>query len=188
VTNLRWRTVHLQNSVKDLLTAALTDLGWIADPIPSYITSPVSIEEDWDAEMALAGQGPNNPNTVGISTGDLGDSIPYELGSNFGGLMAYRYPVFMDVYGESRAVATRLSDDIRDVLLGELFTATRFLPIYDHSTSPATLVVDQPVEQCNVEARWPSGVGEQDWKRAWRVVAMTAVWYFNGNSLDAIAP
>ena len=97
--------------------------------------------------------------------------------------------MFIDIYAESRAIAVRLSDDIRDLLLGETdYRASRYLPLYDFSTTPETAVTDELCEMRLVEAHWPTSPGTQEWKQAWRIVNYTAAWQFNGAALDAPAP
>lgn len=175
---MRWPTRQVQASIALHVKTALDDLGWFAD-VPTLTEYPVRWDADFDPEGMVSGGGPTGENLIGLSLGDTPDNVAQEMG---GGLLAVNVPVFIDVYGEKRGVALNLSDDIQGVLQGELWTPSRYIPLYDHSQDPPVLVTDRALEARMVEAAWPSGgsgVAVAEWRRRWRVVRFTATSYFN---------
>lgn len=175
---MRWPTRQLQASVEKHLREGLSSLLWLANP-PIHTQHPLTWDPDHDTEGLVAGGGPQAQNLIGLSVGDVPDNMPQEIGQ---GLVAVNVPVFVDIYGENRSVALNLSDDVMGILQGEVWTPSRYIPFYDHSTNPPTLVTNRAIEARYVEARWPgaqAGLGLVEWRRRWRVVSFTATMYFN---------
>ena len=175
---MRWPTRQTQASIALHIKTALTDLGWLAD-VPMHTEGLVRWEPDHDPEGLVSNGGPQGENLIGLSIGETPDNRPEEMG---GGLLSVSIPVFIDIYGEKRGVALNISDDIQAVLQGELWTPSRYIPLYDHSQDPPQLVTDRALEAREVEAAWPSGgpgIAVPEWRRRWRVVRFTATSYFN---------
>lgn len=176
---MRWPTRQMQASVALHLKTALTDLGWLAD-VPTLTEYPVRWDADHDAEGLVSAGGPQGENVIGLSLGDTPENREEEMGD---GLLSVSVPVFLDIYGENRSIALNISDDIMAILQGQLWTPSRYIPLYDHSQDPPVLVTDRALEARLPEARWPSGgaTGQAvpEWRRRWRVVSFTATTYFN---------
>lgn len=178
---MRWPTRQLQASIDKHLREGLTSLGWLTDP-PQHTAYPVVWEPDHDTEGMVAGGGPQSENLIGLSVGTVPEGQAQEIGR---GLVAVNVPVFLDIYGENRSIALNLSDDVMGILQGEVWTPSRYIPFYDHSTQPPTLVTDRAIEVRLPEARWPGGgtaLGMVEWRRRWRVVSFTATMYFNSEN------
>lgn len=156
----------------------MASLGWAA---PTFAENPIHWDYDHDAEAVVAGGGPQVPNTVGLSLGAIPDHIEQELGATQGGLHAVAIPVFLDIYGESRAVALNLADDLTGILQGVLWAPSRYVPLYDLSVDPPTIIPDRACEMTGIEARWPAG-RDVEWRRRWRIVNATATVYYNAGS------
>lgn len=183
MTNLRWPTRSIQRAVGEHLKAGLTALGWFTSPRPDFAEFPITWDPEHDTEEVISGEGPAAPNTVGISTGDVPDQRPEELG---GGLWSVSIPGFIDIYGENRSIALSIGDDVQRILQGQLWTPSSYIPLYDYTTLPKSLITDQTCEATLIEARWPGG-GASEWRRKWRVVNFTAVWMFNSAKFDDIS-
>jgi hypothetical protein len=119
VGGLRARYLHdsLQAAIRD----GLDQLGWF-DPGRShrpvvFLPEPV----DWDSEI--------RQNTLVVTTRTR-QTRPHEVGSN---LSRDLVAVGVDVYGESEALASHLTNDIRDLLRGRLPVGPQrgALPILD---------------------------------------------------------
>lgn len=175
---MRWRSGQVQASVSKHLKDGLSSLGWFDDP-PRWTATNFVWDPDHDPEAVAAGNGPANPNTIGLSLGDVPDNSILDLG---GGLQSVNIPVFIDIYAENRATARNLGDDIQQILQGELWTRTRYIPLFNHNVTPAVVDHTQALEARIVDARWTSGPG--DWRRRWRVVSFTATVYFTGGGND----
>lgn len=175
---MRWPTRQMQRSVALHLQSALTDLGWLAD-VPTQTEYVVRFDPDHDPEGLVSGGGPQGENLIGLSLGDVPENRPEEMGD---GLVSVSVPVFIDIYGENRSTALNISDDVLQVLQGQLWTPSRYIPLYDHSQTPPLLVTDRALEAREIEAAWPSGgagTAVPEWRRRWRVVKFTATTYFN---------
>lgn len=182
MTALRWPTRTIQGSISDCLKSAMTTLGWF-DPSKGWLaeTETINWDPDHDVETAVAGQTPPKLNTVGISIGSIPDYVVQELGA---GLQAVDIPVFIDIYGESRAIALNIADDLVAVLQGEQVKLSRYIPLYDHSVTPHTLITTMACEARLVESVWPSGGDTAEWKRGWRAIHFTATVYWVGAGND----
>jgi len=175
-TPLRWASRMMQRSISTHVKTGLTNLGWFATP-PGFADNPITWDDDHDTEGAVAGGVAPVGNTVGLSIGDVPDSAVEELG---GGLLSIDYPVFFDIYGENRSTALNIADDIVGILQGELWSPSRYIPLYDQSQSPPTLLTQECCEARLVEARWNVGT-QVEWRRRWRIVTFTATRYYIGS-------
>ena len=175
---MRWRTGHVQASVSRHLHAGMTSIGWFDSP-PRWTETPFVWDPDFNAEQVLAGGGPASTNTIGISLGDVPENSILDLG---GGLQSINMPIFVDIYAENRNTARNVGDDIQQILQGELWATSRYIPLYDFAQTPPHLDTSQALEARLIEARWPPGAG--DFRRNWRVVSFTATCFFNGAGND----
>lgn len=175
---IRFRSSQIQDSTARHLKAALTALGWLDDP-PRWTDTPFVWDPDFDPEAVDESDGPPARNTIGLSIGDIADNVINDLG---GGLQSVNVPIFVDLYSEKRGISLNLSDDLQQVLQGELWSPSRYIPLYDHSQDPPVLNTDVALEARLVEARW--GTGTQSWRRTWRIVSFTGTLYYVGAGND----
>lgn len=175
---LRWPTRQVYASVALHLRTGLDALGWFDNP-PSLGNTLIAIwDDDHVPEAAVAGAEAPKPNTIGLSLGDLPDHRPQEIG---GGLYAVEMPLFVDIYGETRSMSLTIADDVTGILQGALWASSRYVPLYDHSKTPAELLTDRACEVHDVEGRWPANADAgAEWRRKWRVIAFSATVYFPG--------
>jgi hypothetical protein len=160
---MRFRERHVHATIVKHVTDTLTTLGWVNPPI-NFGTTPVTF---LDYQPLEAGQTPAF-NTVAISMGDQSDNEEYELG----GLLACRYTVFIDVYGENAPIGISIAEDIKDALSG------RVIGLLDFTSNAAGDATDAELEfQSVVVENIPTATTTID-KRTWRAVKATAVCYF----------
>lgn len=172
MSSVRWKSGQVQAAIAKHLEDGLTSLGWMDVP-PRWTSTPFRWDPDFDAEAFAEGTDMPTPNVVGLSLGNIPDVEPEELGD---GLRSIDFPVFVDIYTESRGISLNLSDDIQAILAGELWTTSRYIPLYDQTQQPPTLMTDNALEARTVMARWPEGADR--YKRRWRIVNFTARYYW----------
>lgn len=135
VGGVRDRLIH--DSIYHMIEDSLRDLGWFDSgrrhrPV-------IVVPEPVDEETQL------QPNIISISDeASMLDEV--EMGSN---LTEYRWEYWIDVYGESLAIAKHLTGDIRAILEGKFNSIGRTSPtvtVYDWS-----LATPMEVFTCQIE-------------------------------------
>lgn len=161
---MRHRQRHLHRTVYKHVQAALTEGGWIQQPI-NWGQPAVTM---MDYEPQEAGETPAY-NTVAVSIGTQGETEAFELG---GGLHVCEYTVFIDVYPTKEAIGVAIADDIKDALTEYI------IPLRDYSTTTDGVETDARIEFDRVLVENLTSAASTLDKRAWRSVKATAVCYF----------
>lgn len=155
---------HVQRSVEDHILARLTELDWIGDAadVP-FGTEVVTFQRGAMVESELVAA---TGNMVAVSFGSEPDDIPQEMG---GGVLMVEHYVFVDVLGVKEAIALAIASDVKDLLAGRAPGTTRYLPVYDYTDDPRTLVVGHRLELTDVTRQ----EGNAAIKRQWQIVKAT---------------
>jgi hypothetical protein len=165
---LRFRTRFVHATLVDAVRGALTDLGWILEPI-NFGGNPVTIVDYQPDERGER----VNPNTVAVTLGDAPPDDDEELGAAVGGLRSVVYPVYIDAYMAEQPISVAICDDIvmhfTDLAMG----------VEDKINGGTVPGVTLVIEDVAGPRRPPASVNADNFKRYWRVVELSAVLYFN---------
>lgn len=168
MTAIRFKHRVIHQALYNLVASGLTDLGWVNNPVNFSTTALTFLDYQPDERgKAIA------LNTIAISTGDEGEDLGEELGSDFGGLQSVSIPVFVDIYGEEQAISVAIGSDVKSILKnysGPLLS-------YDSTDTGAQLTIEQVLGPERPPAA--ASAGGENFKRYWRVVKAMSVTYFN---------
>lgn len=179
MTQLRFRTRHVHQTVCDYVKAQMVALGWgdtglpLADPINSAVpfgAKPLSYMEVQPDEEGV----PITPNLLAITLGDAGEDDLQQLG---GGYYELPMPVFFDVYGESQGIAQSIASDVKDVVNYQLS-----IPVVDYTSSQLGAPTSELIlfEDVTGPERPPASQVAADVRRHWRLVRGTVRVYHGG--------
>jgi hypothetical protein len=162
---LRFRGRHVTDTVAAFVRQRLDELGWVTPPTNLDATPVTFVQAPPQVPAEVV------PNTIAVTLGDEPADFEEQLG---GELVSVEYPVFVDLYAESRALAYRIGSDVKDIL------TRRTIPLLDWTTDPPVTVPGSSIEFDNVSGpRTPEGAAAlQGMDRHWRVVQATAYTYF----------
>ncbi len=170
-TYLRHAARYIQQTVGDDIEAALLELGWVGPatgvPFGAEPFEFLQLRLDESEMKALTS------NTIVVSWGDEPDWDPQELG---GGMVSIGHVLFVDVLGESEAVALAAAVDVKDVLSGQAPGYSRYHDVRDYSQAAKPPVPGYKIEIEEVVRERPIA----DWRRNWQTVKGTATVYFPG--------
>lgn len=168
MTQLRWRTRSLLQTLHEETVTALTALGWITEPVNLGVT-PVTVVDYQPLERDT----PIKTNTVAVTIGDVPRDLDEELGAAEGGLRSVSFPVFIDAYMNDTPVSVAICDD-----LVEHFTDLS-MQVKDSITQQYADGISLIIEDVAGPRRPPAASGGEAFRRNWRIVNLTAVLYFN---------
>lgn len=168
MTYLRHASRHVHHTVANYIAEQLTALNWMDEANTPFGAIPVRIMK---TPSVIGGQLADNvtAGVVSITLGDESNPDPEELG---GALFSQEYPIFIDIFQDSYAVALSLANDVRDILLGRLPDTQRWLDVVNQTN--AQVVPGWKLELEDVERVSPETV----MPLRWQVVKVTAVAYF----------
>lgn len=161
VGGLRARLI--EDSLVQMITDSLRALGWM-DPARQHLPLNIIDEPvDPDVEIPL--------NTIAFEASIVSDK-PAEVGSN---LTEDRWPFYIDVYAESKALGTHLSNDIRDILRGKFPSIGRtgpVLDVYDLRQATPPWIFGCVIEnvRCDKGHNWP-----QPWRQHWYSISLDLI-------------
>lgn len=162
------RNIHA--ALVDRVRDGLTSLGWIGPPddVP-FGADPVTIKDTrpFVGERMASSIGVGD---VVISAATQNPAMLDELG---GPLATMELPFFIDCFTDSVAVATALTDDIRDLLSGRLDGFGRYLPFIDKAVDAH--VPGWTLELDDIERVIP----EHNFPQEWQSVHCSVVAQFN---------
>lgn len=161
---MRFRQRHVHETIRQHVLASLTTAGWVNSPV-NFDTTPATVIGYMPLE---AGETPEF-NTVAVSMGDEGAQEDEEMGA---GLQSVRYPVFVDVFGETEGVGDSIASDIKDALTNTL------IPLLDFTSDSAGVATQDTLEFEMVVVEKLSTATTTVDKRTWRAVKATAVCTF----------
>lgn len=164
---MRFRIRHLHKTVADFLEAELALLGWVNAPVNFGVTPVTFLEFQPDASEIKTQV---LPNTVAITVGDEQSASDEELGD---GLKSIDFPLFVDIYGEKRAIAQSIASDVKDLL------SDRYLYITDFTGAPT--VTNEQIEIAKESVFMetpPAAAAAQDIRRNWIVVKATLTVFY----------
>lgn len=166
--DVRFRSRHVQKTLGEFIGEKLGELGWSGSNV-NFGATPITLREVSPDENGQSVA----PNTVSVTTGDIAAEQLQQLG---GGLWEVVIPIFVDVYGDSSAIAQSIAEDVKDQLSQGLT-----LPMYDWSDvqNPRS-VPGSYIELDNVDgpSRPQAAATSQDFRRFWRVVRGEAHVYY----------
>lgn len=179
MTELRFRTRHVHQTVTDYVKTAMQALGWgdaalpANDPLNAAIpfgTTPVTWMDIQPDEEGV----PIVPNTVAITLGDAGVDDLQQLG---GGYYELELPVFFDVYGENQGIAQSIASDVKDVVNYQLS-----IPVKDYTSSTAGTDTTELIlfDDISGPERPPASQIAADVRRHWRLVRGRVCVYHGG--------
>ena len=123
----------LNDSFHLMLEQSLSDLGWF-DPNRRHrpvTLLPEPVEDDVHVE----------PNLVTVSVDEISPKY-VELGSTFA---EHRVRTYVDIYGESKALALSLMGDIKDIVDGRIVSIGREFPTFSvldlRAATPSKVIV-----------------------------------------------
>ena len=163
---LRFRPRHVQQTLYDHLEAQLTTLGWMT--VGGFKSVPVNLQEQLPEEKPGV---PVAANTVVLSLAGEDEQVEEELGA---GLASVGMPVTVDIYGENQSIALSIAADVVDIWRGQVTGTARTLALYDYTSSPRQVVVDELIELEDVTRTKPPAT---DLRRFWQQVNATARVY-----------
>ena len=170
---LRFRGRHVQQTIASYVAQQMDTLGWVSAPI-NFAGTPMtfieSVPEETAANTAVA------PNTLAITLGDEPDELEEQLG---GGLYTVRYPLFIDIYGESYSGSRSIAIDVKDIL------TRKSIPVFDWSAVP-TQVLGSWIEFENVRGPGtPQGsLNASGFRKFWRTVTGQALATFSDDEAN----
>jgi hypothetical protein len=128
---MRHLSRHLHATIPNQVEAHLVATGWLTDGTPGFVpllgALPVEYLRQRPDENILKSL---KPNMVAVSFGGRTDDEEEQLG---GGLLSHEHVVFVDVYAENDAVASALTEDIRDLFAGRF--GSRYFQLIDQATT-----------------------------------------------------
>lgn len=169
---LRFRYRHVHATLFGYVRSSLVALGWgnaalpAGDPANATVNFGTTPATYADYQPDEAGIG-IKPNTVVVTLGNEPAAEDLELGD---GLREVAIPVFVDIYGESQAIALSIASDVKNLF------EDHYVTVLDMTHAPPQLT-DELIEldKDDVSFHRPEqSVGSQDFKRYWRIVASTA--------------
>lgn len=162
---LRFRGRHVTDTVAAFVRQRLDELGWITPPTNLDATPLTFVQTP--PQVAAEVQ----PNTIAVTIGDEPADFEEQLG---GDLVSVEYPVYVDIYAETRPLAYRIGSDVKDIL------SRRTIPLLDWTGATPVPVAGSSIEFDNVSGpRTPEGAAAlQGMDRHWRVVQAVAYTYF----------
>lgn len=172
---LRGQERLVKRTVGMYLLTQLDALGWFAAQAPYGATGPLTLIDHVPAAHSLL-----VPNTLGFTSGPIPVDEEAELGAAHGGLWHTEHVFFCDIYGESIGVAEALASDVRAILTGRLSGTGRHQPVMDYTQNPAVAATGHYVQFEDVLTETPDN---QQYKRTWQVVKLTAHHYYNATEL-----
>ncbi|MGZ4745724.1 MAG: hypothetical protein ACXVYY_01440 [Oryzihumus sp.] len=144
------------------LTNKLEGLGWT---VPGgFKQTPVVIVSYAPTTGALPA-----PNTVGISMGPESPTRASQMGD---GLREVSYTMFVDIYGESEALALHLASDVKD------FLDEVSLPLLDFTDSSTGTATEDLLEVVDCIRVTPQVTVTDEFRRYWQVVKITLTCTF----------
>lgn len=153
------------------LLTQLTALGWFNVDAPFGATGPITLVDQVPARHTEL-----VPNTMAFTSGPVQKDTELELGAAGGGLWVTEHVYFCDIFGESVGVADALAADVRAILTGRLSGTSRYQPLTDYSLPTPVVAVGHVIHFEDVETET---LPTETYKRAWRVVKMTACHEYN---------
>lgn len=154
---------HIHAALTDRVTAGLDTLGWLGPNAVPFGATPVKIKDT----RPFVGERMASSIEVGdvvISGTDVDASQLEEMG---GPLATMRLPFFVDVFTDTIAEATALTDDIRDLFCGRVEGFGRFVPYVNKATDE--VVPEWKLELVDVEKVQP----EHNFPAEWMSVHVT---------------
>lgn len=167
---LAYAVRHVQRTIENLIKDHLDSLGWLGSD-PPFGASPFIFQRGRMVEADLRAAAGN---LVSVSFGSESDDTEEELG---GGLLSIEHVAFIDVLGQTDAIALSLASDVKDRLSGRYPDSTRFAAVYSHLTDPPTLVAGYRLEFVDVSRE----EGNPAVVRNWHIVKATAELTYLGN-------
>lgn len=159
---MRFRSVNLQRTIFEVVRDALTQRGWVNDPV-NFGTVPATFFEDSSMEAVTSGTR-LAPNSVHVSLTDEGRDDLAQLG---GGLYDVRYSLFVDCYGETGNMAWRILEDLKPVLHDAVIRVVDYAPETPVQTDE---VAEVDVIAIEAPGRAVSGERAMEARRNWRVL------------------
>lgn len=160
---MRFRPRHVHKTIADHIEAEMATLGWVTPPV-NFGTAPLTFKEfepDEPTPTTIV------PNTVSITLGDEMPDEELELG---GRLLATRFPLFVDVYGENFSIARSICSDVKDILVDLP------LDVLDYTASNTGAATQERIfiERNSILVERPAGSADaKDIRKNWRVVKAT---------------
>lgn len=168
MTFLRHASRHVLHTVANHVDTQLGVLGWTTPGSVPFDSPVVKVRRTAAIAGGTLGK-TTQAGTVAVTLGNEFSPDPQELG---GALSSQDYPIFVDVFQDTEATTLALATDVKDILLGRLPGAARYLPVIDQSTGLA--VPDWTIELDDIERVEP----DYNFALFWQVVKVTAVAYF----------
>ena len=160
---LRFRSRHLRATMTNRLTTRFTTLGWVTAPI-NFGADPIAIldyQPDERGDVVTS-------NTVAVSIGNVINDKDEEIGA---GLRSGFYPVFIDVYMATQALADAVCDDVRDIFDQQIFP---LVDQVDGSDSGEWIEVEEVLGP----DRPAAAASIDQFKRYWRTMRVGARLYY----------
>lgn len=146
----------------------MNDLGWGAATLPWGATKPLTVRDlPFDPKLD-----PLTPNLISMTEGLLPDDTELEMGGN---LTETLHTIFVDIFGESLAIARTLATDVRSIFTGRAPNSSRYLALPNYAVAGEPLLPGHLLHFDDVEIAFPEGLG----KAHWAVVKATTVHEWN---------